>query len=304
MSTQSLISVCVCTYKRPIGLGELLRALSAQKGLEYPMEIIVVDNDATGSAREVVNQFRNHMRAPPVHYFVEPQQNIALARNRSVSEARGRWLAFIDDDEFPEPDWLKEMVATLLRYKADGVFGLVIPVLPNNSPPWIARGRFFEKRGGRTGEAVSAGRTSNALIRASALKRRKQPFDPRRGLTGGEDYHLFSNMLAEGSCFVWCDQAIVRERVSSSRINLRWLLLRKFRGGQGYADRKIEVGGKRVYLNLIMHGLGELGLSMLMAPLMLPFGVHRSIWWLQKGATGLGFLIALSSDYRYEEYRV
>lgn len=302
MNDHRLISVCVCTYKRPDGLDQLLRALVNQKKLAYPFEIIVVDNDAATSARDVVKRFQDHTRDPPVQYFVEPQQNIALARNRSVAEASGQWLAFIDDDESPEPGWLKEMMATLLRYHADGVFGPVIPLLPDESPPWITRGRFFERRRRRTGEAVATGRTSNALIRASALEEREQPFDPRRGLTGGEDYLLFSSMLAGGSYFVWCDQAVVYERVPSSRTNLRWLLLRTFRGGQGYADEKMRAGGKRVYVKLIMHGLGEVGLSMLMAPLMLPFGVHRSVWWLRKGANGLGFLSAFY-DYRYEEYR-
>lgn len=302
MNIQPVVSVCMCSYKRPDGLEKLLHALWQQKELDHPFEIIVVDNDAQTSAWEVVNRFQNLTRDPQVRYCVEPQQNIALARNRSVAEARGQWLAFIDDDESPEPGWLKEMMAALIRYKADGVFGPVIPLLPDDSPPWIVRGRFFERPRQRTGEAVLSGRTSNALIRASAVKQRKQPFDPRLGLTGGSDYALFANMLADGSVFVWCDEGIVHERVPASRANLRWILTRKFRGGQGYADHKIEALGKRVYYRLVIRGLGALGLSMLIAPLMLPFGVHRSVRWLQKGANGLGFLTALSS-YRYEEYR-
>jgi succinoglycan biosynthesis protein ExoM len=305
MGMQELVSVCVCTYKRPAGLREVLDALGRQKGLDGFIEVVVVDNDATGSAKQTVDDFRSRTSDPPVRYFVEPQQNIALARNRSVFEARGQWVAFIDDDEFPEPSWLSELLATALRYEADGVFAPVIPILPKESPPWISRGRFFEKRPQlRSGEAVSAGgtRTSNALVRASALKQRGELFDARWGLTGGSDYHLFSDMLASGSYFVWCNEAIVHERVPSTRANIAWLLKRSIRGGQIYADRKIAVKGKRVYWELITRGMGALGLSLLVAPLMLPFGVHRSVWWLKKGAHGIGFLVALS-DFRYEPYR-
>lgn len=302
MEAQILVSVCLCTYKRPAGLREVLDALARQKGLDGSVELIVVDNDAAGSAGEIVDGFRNRTSGLSVRYSVEPQQNVAMARNRSVIEARGQWLAFIDDDEFPEPNWLSELVATAVRYEADGVFAPVIPILPRNAPLWITRGRFFERPRALTGQPVSAGRTSNALIRASALKQRREPFDPRRGLTGGEDYHLFSGMLADGSYFVWCDEAIVHETVPPSRANLWWLLRRGFRGGQTCADNEIEAKGKRAYTDLLARGLGKLGLSVLMAPLVLPFGIHRSARWLRWGASGLGLVTALGR-YRYEPYR-
>jgi succinoglycan biosynthesis protein ExoM len=305
MDVQEFVSVCVCTYKRPAGLREVLDGLARQKGLDGFFEVVIVDNDAAGSAKHVVDEFRSRVSNPPVRYFVEPQQNIALARNRSVFEARGNWVAFIDDDEFPEPSWLRELVGAAQRYRADGVFAPVIPILPEESPSWISRGRFFEKSPSlRTGDAVSAGgtRTSNALIRVSALKQRRQLFDARWGLTGGSDYHLFADMLASGSYFIWCNEAIVHERVPSARANVVWLLKRSIRGGQIYADRKIAVKGKQVYWELITRGIGALGVSLLVAPLMLPFGIHRSVWWLKKGAHGIGFLVALS-DYRYEPYR-
>ena len=41
-----------------------------------------------------------------IDYFVEPERNISLARNRSVRASKGDLIAFIDDDEFPDRDWL------------------------------------------------------------------------------------------------------------------------------------------------------------------------------------------------------
>lgn len=305
METQILVSVCLCTYKRPGGLSGILNALMRQKDLLGPFEIIIVDNDAAGSAREIIEEFQNRSDNIPIQYYIEPQQNIALARNRSVKEANGEWLAFIDDDEIPKLEWLSELVATALHYKADGVFGPVTAALPEETPHWIYKGKFFEKKSGQhNGDVVtaSATRTSNTLIRSSSMKNRKTLFDPKLGLTGGSDSHLFADMLACGAYFVWCNDAAVTELIPKSRANFSWLMKRWYRNGQIHAERMINEKGKQAYFGLIIWGIGGLGAASLIAPLMLPFGIHRSVNWLRKGALGLSYLMSLT-NYRYEPYR-
>ncbi len=306
MDTNYLVSVCLCTYKRPGGLSALLGALLHQKDMLGPLEIIVVDNDATGSAREIVEEFKHQSNDIPIHYHIEPQQNIALARNRSVQEATGEWLAFIDDDEIPIPEWLSELVATALHYNADGVFGPVRAALPEGSPLWMYKGKFFEKKSAqKTGDAIppSGTRTSNTLIKASLMKSRKTLFDPKLGLTGGSDSHLLADMLVKGAKFVWCNDATVTEVIPASRANFSWLMKRWYRNGQIHVDQTIEAKGKRAYFKLILWGLGGVGSALLVAPLMLPFGLHRSVMWLRKGALGLSYLMASFTSFRYEPYR-
>ena len=305
MTSEIKISVCLCTYKRPQGLIDVLSGIACQKNLPGEIEVIIVDNDSAGSAREAVDNFSIQSKNLQIHYHIEPEQNIALARNRSVANAKGEWIAFIDDDEIPEAEWLSELVATAEKFDADGVFGPVFPILPNGTPLWIKKGRFFEKKSAqRTGDNVSAGgtRTSNTLMRAVDLKQRKTLFDPRLGLTGGSDYHLFADMLDHGSKFVWSEKAIVHEEIPKERANLKWLLKRYVRNGQIYADRMIDLNRKRAYFELTIRAFIGFGLAIVIAPVMLPFGIHRSIQFLKKGANGLGFLMALT-EYRYEPYR-
>src|SRR6266540_2958417 len=104
--TTKHISVCICTFKRPELLKRLLEKLAAQRtdGL-FSYSVVVVDNDRCQSAQQVVQAFRKGSDLD-VHYHTEPEQNIALARNRAVENATGDFVAFIDDDEFPETDWL------------------------------------------------------------------------------------------------------------------------------------------------------------------------------------------------------
>src|ERR1044071_1566814 len=107
------ISICVCTFKRPELLEELLRALLQQvtEG-KFTYSIHVVDNDGAASARDTVDRLRREQPDGNA-YLVEGEQNIALARNRSVAQARGELIAFIDDDEVPINEWLLRMHAAL-----------------------------------------------------------------------------------------------------------------------------------------------------------------------------------------------
>src|SRR5690242_17777067 len=122
-----LISVCICTYRRPAQLEQLLNKLSQQdtRGL-FRLSLLVVDNDAHQSARSTLESWAEQASVS-VAYSVEPPQNIAIARNVSVAMATGELVAFIDDDEEPSANWLYTLYETLLKYRADGVLGPVFP---------------------------------------------------------------------------------------------------------------------------------------------------------------------------------
>ena len=113
MSSESRhISVCICTYKRPVLLKRLLDRLEQQRtDNQFVYSIIVADNDDHLSARSVVAEFAAKSQIN-VTYCSEPRQNIALARNKALEHSKGNFIAFIDDDEFPEADWLLMMLRT------------------------------------------------------------------------------------------------------------------------------------------------------------------------------------------------
>ena len=82
------ISVCIATYRRPVMLDLLLGDMAAQT--LRPAQIVVVDNDAQGSARAVVEARRAAFAAQGValDYAIQPEKNISLTRNMTVSLAR------------------------------------------------------------------------------------------------------------------------------------------------------------------------------------------------------------------------
>lgn len=220
------IAVCVCTYRRTEWLQRLLEGLGRQKtGGNFTFSITVVDNDKSASAKQTVIGFAS-ASAVPVTYLVEPRQSICLARNLAISQSAGNFLAFIDDDEFPEADWLLGLYTSCDAYDAAGVLGPVLRHFDEPPPKWIIKGPFFQRPRHATGFAVpwQEGRTGNVLLRRCIVEDGQPPFDPR--YHRGQDVAFFRRMIQTGHVFIWCDEAIVYEVVPPLRWTRTFLLKR------------------------------------------------------------------------------
>lgn len=229
------ISICVCTFRRPDGLLRLLRSLLHLDAATPRHEVIVVDNDAAMSAEPSVNQAR--AEGLPVQYLVEPVRGIARARNRSLEPATGEFVAFIDDDEEADPQWLVRLWGEVMRHDDDGGCGPVVPKFNDHTPRWLIEGRFFERPRLPTGTILAAWqtRTGNALIRRRLLMALSGPFDERYDFTGGEDTDLFARLIERDGRVIAVDSALVYEHLPPSRTTVRWLLQRRFLNGMGGA---------------------------------------------------------------------
>jgi glycosyltransferase involved in cell wall biosynthesis len=215
----------VATYRRPVGLLRLIESLRRQKlPAGTKVEVIVVDNDPEGRALAHVDGGRER-------WCHEPRRDIAHARNRALEEARGTWIAFVDDDEVADEGWLAAYLALAESGGWDGLFGPVIPRLERVVTPWLELETFYARARHASGTPLGPTqlRTSNAFVRRTLFDGRR--FDPAYGRSGGSDSELFGRMLAAGARFGFCDEARVTETLSPERHTLRWLTRRAFRGG-------------------------------------------------------------------------
>ena len=220
------ISVCICTYKRPHLLDRLLDELGRQRTEgRFSCSIVVADNDRLRSAEPVVRNFATRS-GTPIRYCVEPQQNIALARNRALVNASGEFVAFIDDDEFPTDRWLLTLFDACSEYNVDGVLGPVKPHFDHDAPKWVINGRFYDRPTYPTGFIIDArkGRTGNVLLRRQIFGDDTQPF--RREFLTGEDQDFFRRMIDKGRVFVWCNEAVAYEVVPPIRCQRKFMLKR------------------------------------------------------------------------------
>ena len=229
------VSICICTFRRPEGLRRLLCSIANLDPGSPSYEVIVADNDAAGSGEAVVAEAR--AAGLPVQYVIEPVRGIARARNRSVAPARGEFVAFVDDDEEPDPQWLVQMHGEVTRHGADGGVGPVVPRFNERTPAWLIEGGFFDRRRVKTGTVLGQAdvRTGNALIRRRHLSALSGPFDEHYALSGGEDTDLFLRLFANQCRIIAVDSAIVWEHLPPNRTTVSYLLRRRFLTGLGTA---------------------------------------------------------------------
>lgn len=235
--SHDLISVCICTFRRPELLARLLESLAAQEtGAEFDFEIVVTDNDQGRSAEAVARRFEERLPGKVI-YDCEPEQNIAMARNRGVRNARGNYIAYIDDDEYATSDWLLRLYSVQKQFAADGVQGPVLPEFPVPAPQWLKRSGLCDRKRWRTGTVTSLGdaRTGNVLFRRDLFREGETWFDPAFGKTGGEDGDFFRRQGKRGAKFCWCDEALAYETVPESRWKLSFYMRKTFRIGTLYA---------------------------------------------------------------------
>lgn len=231
------ISVCICTYKRPQMLFDLLTHLRDQETeVLFTYSIVVVDNDCAKSASNAVDACRSET-TPPIRYLCQPERNISLARNLALASADGEYAALIDDDEVPGSDWLLTLYKACEEHRADGVLGPVKPIFVTDPPTWVVKGRFYEKGGHRTGEVLKwqDTRTSNAFLKTSILGDRRNMFRPELG-RGGEDKDFFKRLIDKGCVFVWCDEAPVFETIPPERCTRGFMLRRALLRGKVFLD--------------------------------------------------------------------
>ncbi|SEK87519.1 succinoglycan biosynthesis protein ExoM [Roseovarius azorensis] len=238
------IEVCVCTYRRPqlrITL-ETLAALRAPDG--FTLSVLVIDNDATPSARPLVDSIAETFPLPLRHVHC-PEGNISIARNGALDHCRARYLAFIDDDEIASPDWLCALVEELRHTNADVVLGPVDAVYDETAPSWMRNLAIHSTRPVWVRGIIRAGYTCNVIIDRQAPAVRGRRFDPALGKTGGEDSLFFTEIQEAGGRIGYSERALVLEDVTPERLAYSWLLRRRLRMGQTHGRllrRKIGTG--------------------------------------------------------------
>jgi glycosyltransferase involved in cell wall biosynthesis len=280
------ISVCVCTFRRPDQLERLLKRLAAQEtGGLFSYSVVIADNDASQSAREVATRSAEAFES--LHYCVEPEQNIALARNRAIAQADSDYVAFIDDDEFPVKDWLLTLFRAGKAFGADGVLGPVEPFFDVEPPAWVKAGRFFDRPRHETGFFIdwTEGRTGNLLFRRGILRDVAEPFRREFG-SGGEDRDFFRRMIGLGKAFVWCDEAIAYEVVPPARWSRSVMLRRALLRGKMSLQHKRE--GADILKSLV--AVGAYGLAL---PVMCVLGHHHVMKSLIRTCDHAGKLLAV-----------
>jgi succinoglycan biosynthesis protein ExoM len=280
------ICVCICTYKRPRLLQRLLGNLADQETSGFfTYSIVVADNDHLRSAEAVVKDFAAASTIP-VRYCVEPQQNIAMTRNKAIEKASGDFIAFIDDDEFPTKRWLFTLFEACNKFNADGVLGPVKPYFEKKAPKWVVRGKFYERPTYATGFVIDwrKGRTGNVLLKKLIFQGLEQPFSPT--FLWAEDQDFFRRMIANGYRFIWCNEALAFEVVPPVRWKRTFMLKRALLRGTYCVQHPVS------HFRAVAKSMVAVPIYAAALPFTLLLGHHRFMTLLVKLFDHLGRLLA------------
>ena len=279
-------------------LKRLLDAIAAQQ-TDAVISVLVADNDAEGRAGlDLCLSMEDYPW--PLTAVVAPHRGIAQVRNVLIEYALmtgAPFIAMIDDDEWPQKDWLEQFLKCAHATGADLLQG---SILFGQAMKPDGHGDIRHP----TGPVEMPQGAGNLLMRRAMLEDMTAPwFDPEFALSGGEDQDFFVRLHRAGKRFAWCDEARAHGDHPESRANLSWLLRRSY--SVGNSDMRVLLkhypGFGRVAAEL-MKILAWLLLSPLAAVILAPSPNRRAIP-LQKLFRAAGKLSAMAG-WRYNEYAV
>jgi succinoglycan biosynthesis protein ExoM len=294
------IDICICTFRRD-HLAETLKSLARlELAPALKIRIIVADNDETPGACELTQKMAAEIRLP-VTYVHAPACNISVARNACLDAATAPFVAFIDDDEVAERQWLSALLTALKNNEADAAMGPVHAVYGPASPAWMRKGNFHSSFPVVNGGEIVTGGCGNVLIRREAPAVRGLRFRPELGRKGGEDSAFFSIIHKNGGRIVYAPEAVVLEAVTEERATADWLVRRRFRYGQTHGLLLLESSGSGIPTR-IRNACAAATKAVICLGMALANIVRRErmMFWVLRGTLHAGVISCLFSPHKQE----
>jgi GT2 family glycosyltransferase len=112
MSISPLVSIVIITWNSEKYLPACLNSLSAQTNKDF--EIIIIDNGSTDE--EYLKLEEKYPKLKLILKKLNSNLGFSIANNIGARLASGQWLALLNADAFPEPDWLERLLEATQTY--------------------------------------------------------------------------------------------------------------------------------------------------------------------------------------------
>lgn len=230
------MSIIICCHNSATRIGATLEHLAGQEApAGVPWEVIVVDNASTDqTGEEALAVWRRCGEPAPLRIVAEPQPGVAYARVRGLESTRYALVSFVDDDNWVDKHWVREVVRVMAEHPEAGACGGLCLAVPEiTPPPWFAH---VHGSYGVHGASPLTGYVpklwgAGLTVRRSAwgeLARRgfRHRLSGRRGrqLRAGEDGELTLALRLAG-WQLWFDESLrLHHWIPGKRLTRRYLL--------------------------------------------------------------------------------
>jgi len=238
------LSVIVCTYNREELLRLCLQSLAEQSLDRGLYEVVIVDNNSTRAARDIAQSFEE--RYDNFRVVTEARQGLSHARNRGWSEARGEFVAFLDDDAKATPQWCERILRAFHEVQPPpvAVGGEIRPFYDSMPPSWFSDDFEIRTWGDSPGflqppRAKDGFSGSNMAFRSDIFTE-FGGFSTDLGMKGevtalGEETELFTRVYRKYPLFWYDPQMLVFHWTSRRNMTIYYRLLRNYKGGESLA---------------------------------------------------------------------
>lgn len=118
----AMITFIICSYNGERCLEKTIESILQLNNFEtYTKQLILVNNNSSDNTKSIMeNAAKKNNKIKVVD---EKKPGLSNARLRGVNEAKGKWIAFIDDDNYLDIDWLDNAVSFIENNPRIGSFG-------------------------------------------------------------------------------------------------------------------------------------------------------------------------------------
>jgi len=261
-------TVALCTHNHADRLVRTLADLRALRMPEMSWELLFIDNACSDATPGMLAS----QTWPPgwqVRVIREEELGLSNARNCAVREARGEYIIFIDDDETPDPGWLRAFESLVREHAPDAFGGRIEVLFEGRRPPWLAEELLgFLGQLNRADTTVPLTKPDTSFHGGNFGFRRTVceavgAFDAalgRRGTdnTGGEEVDFYRRLLRGGFKVWWTPEAVIFHRIESAKLKRGYFLDLHYRQGRIEAIKR-RGSGSRIPPRYV---LGQLGRAM------------------------------------------
>ena len=297
---QGLIVICVPTCMRPQMLGECLRSIAnSRMPPDFETRLTVIDNDAKESAREMFSSLRFPFAA---RYIVEPRRGLCAVRNRALDETQKEnadYLAFCDDDQIVDKNWLCALVDGMNETGADAIGGYVVDVYADGKTPWWVRDSKITPD--ESAKITKAGFPTNLLLMKARVFAELR-FDDDFNLTGAEDYDFSRRAMLKGFVSATTGKAKATAEAHPSRLTLRNHFMTQWQRQTGYVLSHRKTGGALAAARFLPKGIVKLAKGALCGALGVFLGKKMMRRALKNIIAGSGMCYGVFAAGNFQKY--